>query len=73
MLFRPALTSSKKMHNGKAFGRPKRRTAAELGTCVNTMVLIKPIFRANGPAKTAEIAPRKYDADVASPRSDFEG
>ena len=34
-------------------------TAVEDGTCVKTMVLIRPMRRASGPANTAPMPPRK--------------
>ena len=57
----------------KCDGKPKRNTAAEDGTWVKTMVLIKPILRAKGPAKMLEIAPRRYEMAVTSPRVALEG
>ena len=59
MLLRPARMKSRTIDIQKCDGKPKRNTAAEDGTWVKTMVLIKPILRANGPAKMLEIAPRR--------------
>jgi hypothetical protein len=54
MLFSPVRRKNRTTVIHSPLGSGKKSTAAELGMCVKTIVLINPNFRANGPAKMVE-------------------
>ena len=73
MLFRVARKSSSPTVQPTLEGSGMKALAIEEGRWVKTIVLIKPILRANGPAKTLDIAASKYEIAVTSPSVAVEG
>ena len=72
MLFRVARKSSSPTVQPTLEGSGMKALAIEEGRWVKTIVLIKPIRLASGPAKIAPKAQRNWEAEVISPSVDFE-